>query len=291
MSNLPEPVSFAAAQEKFINHLKSQTRSSATIIAYASDLEQLRTYMESHRITQVTTVQTEHLQDYIQHLASQSYTPKSISRKINSLKTFFKFLQQQQLIPANPALPLTHPKYETKPPKVLTPEEYRALRDVSRLDIRISAIIELLLQTGMRISELANLHVEDVKKNEVYIRSQENNPARTVPLDRPAVSAVQNYLSLRPQVTNEHLFVTKTGHPLLVRNIRTSIDRYFKKANLPDAKVNDLRHTFIAYQLSHGVKPEIVNKVVGHKRMSSTEKYFDYVKVTAPEPSSKIAEL
>lgn len=291
MAELPTPVSFEAAQEKFIEHLKSQRRSSATVIAYASDLEQLKKFLDSHRITQATSIQTSHLELFVQHLGSQNYTAKSVSRKINSIKTFFKFLQSQNLVAQNPSLPLLHPKYETKAPRILTPTEYRNLRDVSRLDIRVSAIIELLLQTGMRISELANLHLEDFKKSEIYIRAQENNPARTIPLNRSAASAVQNYLAIRPKVTDTHLFVTKTGHPLLVRNIRTSIDRYFRKAGIKEAKVNDLRHTFIAHQLAHGVDPEVIHKHVGHRRLSSTQKYLEYVKIEVSETTIRLLEL
>ncbi|OGD02468.1 hypothetical protein A2354_01835 [Candidatus Amesbacteria bacterium RIFOXYB1_FULL_47_12] len=88
-----------------------------------------------------------------------------------------------------------------------------------------------------------------------------------------------------------HLFVTKTGRPLLIRNIRTSIDRYFKKAGLKDAKVNDLRHTFIAHQLKNGVQPEVIHKHVGHKRLSSTQKYLDHITVDVTETTSRLVEL
>jgi integrase/recombinase XerD len=291
MENLPNPVSFESAKEKFLSNLKSQKRSSATIIAYGSDLAQLGDFLQAHKITQATTVATAHLTDFISHLNSQNYTAKSISRKINSIKTFFKFLQNQNLIPGNPSTPLTHPKYDTKPPRILTPTEYKNLRDASRLDIRVSAIIELLLQTGMRISELANLHLEDIRKNELFLGALENNPSRTIPLNKSAATAVQNYINIRPQVTDTHLFVTKTGRPLLIRNIRTSIDHYFKRAGVKDAKVNDLRHTFIAHQLSHGVHPEIIHKHVGHRRLSSTQKYLEFVKITETTVITHLLEL
>lgn len=290
MNNLPNPISFESAQEKFIDYLKSQKRSSATVTAYNGDLAQLKTYLAEHRITQATTVTTEHLQDFLDGLTQKNYTPKSISRKINSLKTFFKFLNAENLAPANPANPLIHPKYETAQPRVLTTEEYKRLRDACRLDIRMCAIVELLLQTGIRISELANLHLEDVHKNELVVRAQENNAARTIPLNKSAAAAIQNYMAVRPQVADGHLFITKTGRPLLVRNIRTAIDRYFRSAKIEAGKVNDLRHTFIAHQLQAGVDASFLARVVGHKRLSSTEKYLEFIKTTAT-PSSKLVEL
>jgi site-specific recombinase XerD len=290
MADLPNPISFETAQEKFITFLKNQHRSSATITAYAGDLSQLKEYLNSHRITQATTIQTNYLQDFLDTLVQKSYTPKSISRKINSLKTFFKFLHQEGLVPSNPAAPLTHPKYESAPPRVLSSEEYHKLRDACRLDIRMCAIIEILLQTGIRISELANLRLEDVKKNEINIQAIENNASRVVPLNKSASGAIQNYLAIRPKVEDGHLFITKSGRPLLVRNIRTAIDRYFRQAGIKGAKVNDLRHTFIAHQLQSGLDPMYLAKMVGHKRLSSTEKYFDFIK-PASSASTKLVEL
>ncbi|MDO8488270.1 MAG: tyrosine-type recombinase/integrase [bacterium] len=291
MNTLPDPVSFASALAKFSDHLKDQKRSSATVIAYANDLKQLQAYLEEHRITQATTVQTPHLQEYVAYLSNHNYTAKSVSRKLNSIKSFFKFLTIQGLTSVDPAKPLGHPKYATLPPRILSTDEYKKLRDASRLDIRMSAIVELLLQTGVRISELANIHLEDASKNELTIRTAENNPARTIPLNRSAATAVQNYLTIRPQVKDLHLFVTKTGRPLLVRNIRTAIDRYFRHAGIKNVKVNDLRHTFVAHQLQAGVDPELLAKTVGHKRLSSTSKYLDFVKTTVSTLSSRLVEL
>lgn len=290
MSELPNPVSLDAARQKFIDFLRAQKRSSATVTAYAGDLEQLQAFLNAHRITQATTIQTQHLQDFLDDLGLKGFTPKTISRKINSLKTFFKFLHQSSLTPQNPATPLVHPKYESALPRVLSQEEYLKLRGACRLDIRMCAIIEILLQTGIRISELASLHIEDVKKNELVIQVQENNAQRIVPLNKSASGAIQNYLAIRPHVTDNHLFITKTGRPLLVRNIRTAIDRYFRIAGIKGAKVNDLRHTFIAQQLQAGLEPQFLAKIVGHKRLSSTEKYFDLVKSTSPT-STKLVEL
>ncbi len=286
-----EPVSFAKATSDFVEHLKTQKRSSATVIAYANDLKQLQKNLEEHRITQATTVQTPHLQEFVTHLSSNGYTAKSVSRKLNSIKSFFKFLVSQGVILADPAKPLGHPKYDTAPPRILTTDEYKRLRDACRLDIRMCAIIELLLQTGLRISELANLHLEDVSKNELQVKAMENNAARTIPLNKAASASVQNYMAVRPQVKDPHLFVTKTGRPLLVRNIRTAIDRYFDHAGIKNVKVNDLRHTFMAHQLQAGVDPEYLAKTVGHKRLSSTSKYLDFIKSSVSTLTSRLVEL
>ena len=285
------PLSFESALERFLSYLKDQKRSSATSIAYKGDIVQLQAHLKDHKVTQASTVRHEHLIGFIDHLNGQSFTAKSVSRKINSLKTFFKFLHSEGLISENPAFLLVHPKYDILPPRILTPVEVKNLRDAVRLDIRISAVVELLLQTGMKISELANLRLDDIKKTDLHIRPIENNPARDIPLNRPASTAISNYLSLRPQVKDDHLFVTKTGRPLLIRNIRTSIDRYFRKGGVKSAKVNDLRHTFIAHQLKNGVETAHLQKHVGHKRLTSTQKYLDYITIDVAETHTRILEV
>ena len=291
MNDSLEPVSFEIALTSFTDYLRVQKRSSATVIAYTNDLAQLKKHLEEHRITQATTVQTLHLQEYVTLLSTNGYTAKSVSRKLNSIKSFFKYLIQKKTILTDPAKSLGHPKYDTAPPRILSSEEYKSLRDASRLDIRMSAIVELLLQTGVRISELANIHLEDLTKNELIIRPAENNPARNIPLNKSVATAVQNYLAIRPAVKDPHLFVTKTGRPLLVRNIRTAIDRYFDHAGVKNVKVNDLRHTFMAHQLQAGVDPEYLAKTVGHKRLSSTAKYFEFIKSSVSTLSSRLVEL
>src|SRR3989304_9070977 len=149
------------AHQKFVDHLKSQSRSSATILAYGKDIEQLKNFPHELKKNQVQEINTKDLQAFMAKLQKEGYTPKSISRKTNSTKTFFRFLKINDFIVDDPAALLEHPKFEMKPPRVLTEMEYRALRDAARGDIRVSAIIELLLQTGIRIGELAKVKIPD----------------------------------------------------------------------------------------------------------------------------------
>ncbi|MBI3385890.1 tyrosine-type recombinase/integrase [Candidatus Gottesmanbacteria bacterium] len=273
------------AHAQFLEYLSSRRRARATIVAYGKDIEQLTTFLANMGKKDISGVTREELEAFLKKLGADNYTPKSISRKINSMKTFYRFLKASALITADPALDIEHPKYEVKPPRILSKLEYRALRDACRGDIRIYAIVELFLQTGIRIGELANLTVDDVKDAELHIAAQEGHLERTIPLNRAAHEGVTRYLSVRTKgITStarsqsKALFITKTGRPLLIRNIRTAIDRYFKIAGIEDAKVNDLRHTFIAHHLMAGTPITTLSKFVGHKRLSTTEKYLELVK-------------
>src|SRR3989344_2353102 len=151
------------AHSKFVDHLRGQGRSSATVLAYGKDIDQLKYFLADLNKNQVHEIETKDLKAFMAKLAKEGYTPKSVSRKTNSTKTFFRFLKLNEFLTDDPAMLLEHPKFEIKPPRILTKTEYRALRDAAKNDIRISAIIEILLQTGIRIGELANLRLEDIK--------------------------------------------------------------------------------------------------------------------------------
>lgn len=293
MDTTQDNLSLPTAKDNFIGYLKSSGRAGATILAYGKDIEQLVEFTVSRNRSDASEVTTEDIEAFKGYLKNQNYTAKSISRKINSIKSFFRYLKSQNNIADNPANQVSHPKYEISPPRVLSKMEYRALRDACRQDIRLSAIIELLLQTGMRIGELANLTTTDVdlNKKELTIRAYESHPNRTIPLNEAAIKALEDYLKERPKTQEKTLFVTKNGNPFLVRNIRTAIDRYYKLAGIKNAKVNDLRHTFIMQQLSAGVPLTYLSKVVGHKRLSTTEKYLRLVDSQLEKDTVKIEEL
>lgn len=284
------------AHKEFIEHLKSKKRTSATILAYGKDIEQLVEFLQELSKAQVHEVTADDINGFLAKLQKNGYTPKSISRKLNSTKTFFRFMKIQEYITDDPANIVDHPKFETKPPRILSPTEYRALRDAARDDIRIAAIIELLLQTGIRIGELASLRIDDVffgngKEGHLYIRPQENRSERTVPLNKSAESALKRYIEVRPKTANKALFITKTGKALLVRNIRTAIDRNYKKAGIASAKVNDLRHTWVAHHLSSGASLVLISKIAGHKRLSTTERYLTLIQTPKGEEKVKLEEL
>lgn len=269
-----------AAHKQFVEHLESRRRARATIVAYSKDIEQLVSFLGNTGKKDITEISHEELAAFLKKLAADSYTPKSVSRKINSMKTFYRFLKASGIVTLDPASDIEHPKYDVKPPRILSKLEYRALRDACRGDVRTYAIVELFLQTGIRIGELANLAVEDMRETQLHIASQEGHEERLVPLNHAAKEALASWMKMRVThpTKSQALFITKTGRALLIRNIRTAIDRFFKIAGIEDAKVNDLRHTFIAHHLMAGTAITTISKLVGHKRLSTTEKYLEFLK-------------
>lgn len=276
--------------EKFIAFLKSQGKSQFTVIAYKKDLEQFIGFLTTKEKGDVREIKKEDIEAFINKLLTENYTKKSASRKLNSIRTFFRYLKNEGAIDQNPSLDISHPKYTQTPPRILSKLEYRALRDLAKEDPRTYALVEVLLQTGIKIGELAELRLEDVKENALHIRPYGKNIERDVPLNKPAKKAVEDYLKIRAQVTDTHLFITRTGHPLLIRNIRQIIDRCFREVGIESATVNDLRNTFIAHQLMNGASLEYIARVVGHRRLSSTERFLNLVKEEA-ERKEKLGQL
>lgn len=270
-------ISLKEASEQFVTFLKSQKRASATILAYSNDITQLTRFAETKGVSVVSAVNLEILEGFKENLAQNGYTAKSVSRKINSIKTFFRLLKDNGTIENDPATAVVHPKYEVKPPRVLSKLEYRALRDACRGDIRVSAIVELMLQTGVRIGEIANLNIQDYQNTDLFIKAFESHAERLIPLNKAAKDSLDRYLVERPSVKEKAIFVTKTGRPFLIRNIRSSIERYFGMAGIKNAKVNDLRHTWVFHHLAAGTPLVTISKLAGHKRLSTTEKYLKLI--------------
>ena len=283
-------IKLADASSGFKNFLKEKGHSTSTIVAYGKDIEQLVDFLKELEKHSVHEVSKDDIEAFLAKMNKDGYTPKSISRKINSTRTFYRFLKVNEYVTDDPSLLVAHPKYQLAPPRILTPTEYRALRDAARNDARMSAIIELLLQTGIRIGELTALKLSDIQKDSLHIPAMEKHGERIVPLNKRGQEALKRYLDVRPKATEDHLFITKSGKPFLIRNIRTSVERYFRLAEIKNAKVNDLRHTFVAHHLKHGASIVLLSKILGHKRLSTTERYLEYVPQRAPE-SQVLSEL
>lgn len=280
--------------EKFKKELESKDRSPSTIIAYTKDVEQLTTFL-STREKDLQSANTKDLEEYIQNLIDiKKYTLKTVSRKINTLKTFYSFLLANNFVKKDFAEPIKHPEFKNKPPRVLSAVEYKALRDTVRSNLRLYSMVELMLQTGIRIGEISRLKDTDVKLESnppsIRISPFASNPERFVELNDIAITSLKSWMNNRPQYTkdSEFVFSTKTGKPVLVRNIRTSINRAFKKISIDDATVNDIRNTFIVFQLSKGLNTEKIAETVGHQRITSTEKYLELIDKV---PSTKINKL
>ena len=276
---------------KFISDLGNKGRSPATMLAYRSDLEQLLEYLTKNSIATPNQIKSSDLDSFRDALLSQKFTPKSVSRKLNAVKTFFRWMVENNYVTTDLSKSVSHPKVDSSMPKFLTPIEYRALRDVVKSDSRISAMIELILQSGLRISEVANVKMANLTDSQIKIEGYATQPERITPLNKPAKDALDKYLIDRPKIESEYIFISKTGKPIAVRNIRASVDRFIQKAELPKYSVNDLRTTFIVENIKNGVDLILISQVTGHKRLSTTERYLSLANVKESGKKQTLIEL
>src|SRR3989344_5347362 len=193
------------AHKQFLDFLKSKKHSSATILAYGKDIDQLASFLEELEKQNVHEVSKDDIQAFLGKLSDKGYTPKSLSRKLNSTRTFYRFLKVNEYITDDPSLLVSHPQYELGAPRILKPTEYRALRDAARNDARMYAIIEVLLQTGIRIGELADLRTTDIEEDALIIKPHEKHPERNVPMNKSAKEALNRYLQIRPKIEDDHI--------------------------------------------------------------------------------------
>lgn len=277
--------------EQFVDFLEKQGKSKFTVVAYKKDIEQFIGFLATREKNDIREVKKDDIEAFINNLINQNYTKKSASRKLNSIRTFFRYLKHEGVIDVNPSFDISHPKYTQSMPRILTKLEYRGLRDVAKEDPRTYALVEVLLQTGIKIGELAELHLDDINEDTLHIRPYGKNIEREVPLNKAARKAIEDYVKIRGNhIPDKHVFITRTGHQLLIRNIRQIIDRCFQEVGIENATVNDLRNTFIAHQLTNGASLEYIAKIVGHRRLSSTERFLNLVKQEA-ERKEKLGEL
>jgi site-specific recombinase XerD len=276
---------------KFIESLKAKGRSPATVLAYRSDLEQLVEFLIKREKVVPEKIRPDDLDSFRDTLLNDKYTPKSVSRKLNAVKTFFRWMISENVISSDPSSSVAHPKIENSLPKFLSQLEYRALRDVVRGDTRIAAIIELILQAGLRISEVSNIKTGNIVDGFATIESYATQPERKVPLNKPSEEALKLYMEVRPKSDSPYVFISKNGKPLAVRNIRASIARFMQKAELPSYSVNDLRTTFMVENLKAGVDLVLLSQVSGHKRLSTTERYLELAQITEPGKKQGLIEL
>ena len=262
---------------KYQDFLIQNGKSNYTVQAYVKDVEQLANSINAVKLKEFNE---EGIRKYFLSLKKSNYDPKSISRKINSIRSFFRFLKDEGIVKEDPALNIHHPKIKESVPRYLTKEEYTKLRNVCAKDKRTFAMIELLLQTGMRIGELCRLKMSDIryksktKPYAIFIDKYESTPSRTVPLNSAGIEALSEYIESRPtSQKNGFIFITRSGKPIIIRNARTYITRAMKKAKINNATVNDLRNTFIYHHIKNGMNIMHLSQIVGHKNLSSTIKY------------------
>ena len=270
----------------FINYLsKEKNASYNTQISYERDLKKLTEYLLQQGITKVQEVSETSLNSYVLFLEKQGKAASTVSRYIASFKGFFEYCLKQGIISNDPAERLKPPKVEKKFPQILTISETQRLMDGPDLQsdkgIRDRAMLELLYATGIRVSELISLKMEDMNLVMEYVVCHEKSKDRIIPFGGEAKTALINYLEkTRKQMVgdleSEYLFVNCSGKPMSRQGFWKLIKYYADKAGIEkEITPHTFRHSFAAHLLENGADVQSVQKMMGHADVSTTQMYVE----------------
>ena len=221
---------------------------------------------------------------WIGSLYSENISSRSIQRHLSSIKGMFRYLQKNNLVNSSPFELITGPKSEKKLPETLTPEQINRLLDFkpsSPIEIRDLAIIELMYSSGLRVSETANVNINDFEEGKNFLRVLgKGSKTRLVPLGRFAISAIENWLEERRKITkrDDALFVNNAGGRLTTRSIQLRLKRLAIKQGLPPINPHLLRHSFATHMLESSGDLRSIQELLGHSSLSTTQIYtnLDY---------------
>lgn len=270
--------------DQFIIYLREVKKSSEnTILSYRRDLKKFCGYMEKHQIRNILQVTVTNLNSYLISMETSHFAPSTISRNLAVLKTFFAYLCRKGLMKENPAMGFKAPKVEKKVPEVLSVEEVSLLLGQpsgnSNKAIRDRAMLELLYATGMRVSELVDLKVDDLNLAAGYIRCDDNGRERMIPCGGAAQEALKDYVrNARPAMISradeKALFVNCNGTSLSRQGLWKLLKQYAKRAGIgTDITPYTLRHSFAAHLVENGANLRSVQEMLGHSDISTTQIY------------------
>jgi tyrosine recombinase XerC len=264
--------------EKFMRYLEIEKNySQHTILNYQLDLQGFKNFLKD---TPIENVDYLLLRKYLAALKEKNLKARTVARHLSSLRSFFKFLTREGYLKDNPLLVLSSPKLERHLPEFLTEEEVNKLiaavtiKNQDELCLRNRAILETFYSTGMRVSEVVRLNIEDIDfiSGTVKVRGK-GKKERLVPIGDHAIRAIRAYLEKRKK-QNEALFLNKNGQRITDRGIRNVVAKYLVLASIRQGvSVHSLRHSFATHLLNHGADLRSVQELLGHANLSTTQVY------------------
>lgn len=265
--------------EEFIDYLRFEKKySENTISSYKRDLNKTNTYIKKD----FAKLNKKDIQNYIQKI-SKSENASSVSRCISTLKSFYKFLELNKYTNTNPLTTISNPKARKSLPKVLSEEEVDKLLDINLktdFDYRNKAMLELMYSSGLRVSELINLNVNDIDLSNASVRIfGKGSKERIIPLNDYAIDALNNYIlnhrrSLFKHSESNYLFLNNHGNKMTRQGFFKILEKIAKEKGIKsELSPHTLRHSFATHLLKHGADLRSIQELLGHSDISTTQIY------------------
>ena len=270
----------------FFDFLENDKKlSENTLQSYRRDLKQFRRYLEACEL-HYNRVKEEDIKDYIRELQEAGKKPSSISRCIASIRSFYQFVLKRKKIKVDPTANIQSPKIEKRVPSVLTAKEVELLldqpKDVDLKGIRDKAMLEFAYATGMRVTEIISLDIDDVNLEEGYVTCKGPIKNRTIPLGTMSLNALKEYVEeardiLIKNEDEKALFVNINGGRLTRQGFWKIIKYYKEQAHITkDITPHVLRHSFATHLLQNGADLKAIQTMLGHSDISSTQIYMQF---------------
>jgi len=261
---------------KYLSYLEIEKNySEHTILNYRLDLQEFAKFTENIAVDKVEYTT---LRRFLAHMRELKLKSRSVARKLSSLRSFFKYLQREKIVTKNPAALLVTPKLDKPLPHFLSEEEAKQLIEAPKSDLkadpRDKAIFEVLYSTGIRVSELVGLDIDDVDFIGNIARVMgKGKKERLVPIGDTALEALKKYIDTRAYKSNA-LFLNKSGTRLGDRSVRNIINKFIlKEAMRQHVTPHMFRHSFATHLLNRGADLRSVQELLGHVNLSTTQIY------------------
>jgi len=269
----------------FLDAMLGKNRSAATLRAYRTDVRQFITFVHENNvaITEASDVGKVDVLEYLAALARKGLTGVARARKVSAIREYFRFLEGVGVIERSPTTGIDTPKRERHTRQYLRSDEYTKMLSLAGGNPRDYAILQVFLQTGIRVSELASLTIADVDftKPAITVRGK-GNAERAIELEKRGVQALKNYLAVRPENLSDILFFNYKGEPISERGIRKIVVKYRINAGITKrASCHTLRHTFATYKAEKGVSAFQLQQWLGHENLNTTQIYVHLGKQNA----------
>jgi integrase/recombinase XerC len=266
----------------YFDYLKNErVLSERTLVAYRRDLDQLLNFLETEEIDQPELVNQHHIRAFIAQRHRQGLGGQSLQRLLSAVRSFFRWMMREGFARHNPATPVKAPKSPRHLPATLDADTIAQLLDIpcdTPLAIRDKAIMELFYSSGLRLSELAALHWEqiDLVSGMVTVTGK-GNRSRMVPVGRIATEALLEWQKKRGQFApfeEPHVFVSRRGNPIALRTIQERIRYWARRQGMPqNIYPHLLRHSFASHMLESSGNLRAVQELLGHADISTTQIY------------------
>ena len=249
-----------------------------TVEAYRNDLMSFSEFLAGQGADSFEKIKRLHFNAYIKNLRDKNFSATSITRQIASIKNWFNWLVANEITDQNPSLILEQPKLPKKLPKVLNLAEIDTLLN-EPLSLLDRAVLELLYATGLRVSELVNITIPDINLSAMFLKcTGKGSKQRIIPVGRKAVEAVNEYLKEREylakkfKITSNVLFLKENGEQITRQDVYKFIHKLGKDINR-DISPHTIRHTFATHLLENGADLRVVQELLGHSDVATTQLY------------------